>query len=231
MISVTASGTIRYYLASAHLADKRLCARMIPVVVLLKGIPPPHLKDNKSYIDKMTNPGIDFSGEIKIDGEFSDIGERLQICAEYGLKPVFSTRTEDIYPEVFPAFIKFLAENGLGADRFYYKTGDEDTSLWQYPLAEKLHQCAPEIPLYMIPSGADYFDLKPLARHYKYIAFTRSGLSNPAFEKDLRIMQKNGVKLARYTNRTSWAERDVRLAGRDDLWDVMIHDRMDGYQV
>lgn len=194
-------------------------------------VPPPHIKDNKNYISKMVDPGIDFSGEIKIDGDFGDFAERLQICAEYGLKPVFSTRTEDIYPEVFPTFINFLQENGLAVDRFYYKTGDEDTSLWQYPLAEKLHKCAPQIPLYMIPSGSDYFDIKPLAKHYKYIAFTRAGLSNPAFEKDLRWMQKNGVKLARYTNRTSWAERDVRLAGRMDLWDVMINDRMDGYQV
>ena len=44
-------------------------------------------------------------------------------------------------------------------------------------------------------------------------------------------MQKKGVELFRYTNRTSWAERDCRLAGRDDLWNVMIQDKVDGYQV
>lgn len=194
-------------------------------------VPAPHIKDSTDYLNKIIHHGLDFSGKLEIDGNFSDIADRLRICREYGLKPVFSTRVEDILPDAFPELIRFLARQGIHTDQFIYKMGDEDTSLWQQPLAERIHHFSPEVPLFMIPSGKDYFDLKPLAKHYKFIAFTRAGLSNPEFEKDLRCLQAQGVRLARYTNRTSWAERDVRLAGREDLWDVMIRDRMDGFLI
>jgi hypothetical protein len=56
-------------------------------------------------------------------------------------------------------------------------------------------------------------------------------LTNSKFDPDLKVLQKKGVRLARYTNTTSWAERDVRLAGREDLWNVMIKDYMDGFMI
>ncbi len=191
-----------------------------------------HRKDDPTYIQQIINHGYDFkNGKLVIDGEFSEFADRVKACAEYGLKVVLSTRTEDVLPDAFPALRKFFADLGLPPENFIYKMGDEDTSLWQQPLAEQIHKFAPEQHLYMIPSGRDYFDLKPLANHYKSVAFTRSGLTNPAFDPDLKHLQQKGVRLARYTNRTSWAERDVRLAGRADLWDVMIKDFMDGYMI
>lgn len=191
-----------------------------------------HRKDDPTYIEQIINHGYDFkNGKLVIDGEFSEFADRVKACAEYGLKVVLSTRTEDVLPDAFPALRKFFADLGLPGDNFIYKMGDEDTSLWQQPLAKRIHEFAPEQHLYIIPSGRDYYDLKPLVDHYKTVAFTRSGLTNPAFNPDLKVLQKQGVRLARYTNSTSWAERDVRLAGRNDLWTVMLKDFMDGYMI
>lgn len=194
--------------------------------------PAGHVKDDPKYIDRIIHHGYDFkNGKLVIDGEFSEFDDRVKACAEYGLQVVLSTRTEDVLPDAFPALRKHLQSLGLPPDHFVYKMGDEDTSLWQMSLAKRIHEFSPEQPLYMIPSGREYFDLKPLAEDYKYIAFTRSGLSNAKFDPDLKYLQTKGVKLARYTNSTSWAERDVRLAGRADLWNVMIRDFMDGYMI
>lgn len=195
-------------------------------------IPPGHVKNSQKYLDGIVNSGIDFSrGKLTVDGEFGELADRLKIFAEFGLKPVMSTRTDDLYPETFPAVIDFFKSCGIREDGYIYKTGDEDTSLWQMPLAKRIHEVAPSVPLYIITSGSEYWDMKPLMSQYRMVGFTRAGLSAPEFEPDLRLMQKKGVELFRYTNRTSWAERDCRLAGRDDLWNVMIQDKVDGYQV
>ena len=195
-------------------------------------VPAGHRKDDPTYIEQIINHGYDFkNGKLVIDGEFSDFADRVKACAEYGLKVALSTRTEDVLPEAFPALRKFFADLGLPGKDFIYSMGDEDTSLWQQPLAKRIHEIVPEQHLAFTPSGRDYYDLKPLADHYHTIGFTRAGLTNPKFDADLKTLQKKGLMLARYTNRTSWAERDVRLAGREDLWNVMIKDFMNGYMI
>ena len=194
--------------------------------------PAGHIKDDPKYIDRIINHGYDFkNGKLVIDGKTYEFDDKVKACAEYGLQIVLSTRTEDVLPDAFPAFRKHLQDLGLPPENFVYKMGDEDTSLWQSALAERIHEFAPEQVLYIIPSGREYFDLKPLLKNYKYVAFTRAGLSNSKFEPDLHYLQSKGVKLGRYTNSTSWAERDVRLAGRKDLWNCMIKDYMDGYLI
>ena len=136
-----------------------------------KIVPAGHIKDDPRYINRLINHGLDFkNGKLVIDGTTHGFDDKVRACAEYGLKIVLSTRTEDILPDAFPAFRKHLQDLGLPADHFLYKMGDEDTSLWQLPLAERIHEFAPEQVLYCIPSGREYFDLKPLAKHYKLVA-------------------------------------------------------------
>ena len=41
-------------------------------------------------------------------------------------------------------------------------------------------------------------------------------------------MRSKGFPIRRYTNRTSWAERNRIMSGRRDIWDVVIQDNLDG---
>lgn len=186
----------------------------------------------ENYIQDMCAYKLPEGAKVTFDGKLYDIDDRIAICARYGLMPIMTNRTGSIWPELMPALSEHLQSLGIKPDKWIYKLGDEDHSPWFVPLAQKIREYLPETPLACIPAGNEYWDLRELARGFNRIIFSRAAMTIDAEgEKHLREMQAQGVILSRYTNDTSWAERTAALSGRRDLWDVMIKDRMDGFQI
>lgn len=192
---------------------------------------PPGWRD-KDYIDRMSSWTPPAGAKIQIDGSAAVLDDRISICARYGLRPQFSNRTGSIYPALMPSLDSHLKKLGIPSGGYLYKLGDEDHSAWLLPLAKKIREYVPDIRLTMIPAGNGYWDLKVLSEAFNQLTYSRAAMTiNAQGEQDLRQLGKQGVQLARYTNRTSWAERTAPLSGRFDIWDVIIREGLDGFQV
>lgn len=169
---------------------------------------------------------------VTIDGSIYDFDDRVKLCAKYNLRMIFCNRDGYIYPDHIPYLLRYLNKLGVKDGNFIYKLGDEDNSPHFLPVAKHIRRLAPGIQVTMIPSGTAYWDLTQLMDGFTFIDYSRAAMTiDRKGEEDLKKMRESGFPIRRYTNRTSWAERSGFLAGRLDLWEVMIREGLGGYVI
>lgn len=184
-----------------------------------------------SYIAAMTSgKPVPPPGAVAIDLSRHAMDERLRACAKYRLRPLLCNRSGFIATEHFPALVSAFAGCGIPADDIIYKFGDEDPSLVYLPAAKRVREVAPGIRTMMIPSGTEYWDMKPAAEGFTDFTYsTASFKMGPKGFEDLKHLRTKGIRLSRYMNRASWSGRNPPLAARAEPWDALIVDGLDGY--
>lgn len=184
----------------------------------------------KDYIKLMTAWKQPANSKFTIDGKCYDFDDRIAICGRWGLIPQLTNRTGAVYVDLMDQLDAHI--RALGVKEWDYKLGDEDHSPWYLPLARAIRKQVPALNVSFIPAGYEYWDLKSLIGGFTNISYSRAAMTiNEQGEKDLKTLRANGIKISRYTNRTSWAERSGRFSGRLDIWDVLIREGLDGFCV
>jgi hypothetical protein len=201
----------------------------------------PGLKDGKykgipwgwdGYIKAMQEYKTPENAKVTIDGKRYDFDERVRICAKYNLRMVMSNRAGNIMADHIKHLVEHLKKLGLPPANFTYKLGDEDPEPIFLPVAKHLRSMDLGININMIPSGAKYWDLKPVMDGFTCLDYSAAAMTiDEQGQKDIQYMRSKGFPIRRYTNRTSWAERNRVMSGRRDLWDVVIGDNLDGMVV
>ena len=202
-----------------------------------KGAASPEKRDKKdpatysAYIAAMTSGRpVPPPGAVAIDLSRHAMDERLRACAKYRLRPLLCNRSGFIATEHFPALVSAFAGCGIPAADIIYKFGDEDPSLVYLPAAKRVREVAPGIRTMMIPSGTEYWDMKPAADGFTDFTYsTASFKMGPQGLEDLQYLRTKGIRLSRYMNRASWAGRNPPIAARAEPWDALIVDGLDGY--
>lgn len=184
------------------------------------------------YIKAMQEYKTPAGSKVVIDGKRYDFDDRVRICAKYNLRMVLSNRSGNIMADHIKYLVEHLKKLGLPPANFTYKLGDEDPEPLFLPVAKHLRSMNLGININMIPSGAKYWDLKPLMDGFTCMDYSAAAMTiDEQGQKDIQYMRSKGFPIRRYTNRTSWAERNRVMSGRRDLWDVVIGDNLDGMVV
>ncbi len=184
------------------------------------------------YIKAMQEYKTPAGAKVVIDGKRYDFDERVRICAKYNLRMVLSNRAGNIMADHIKYLVEHLKKLGLPPANFTYKLGDEDPEPIFLPVAKHLRSMDLGININMIPSGAKYWDLKPIMDGFTCLDYSAAAMTiDEQGKKDIQYMRSKGFPIRRYTNRTSWAERNRVMSGRRDLWEVVIGDNLDGMVV
>ena len=185
---------------------------------------------SENYIKAITEWKQPANSKFTIDGKLYDFDDRIAICGRWGLIPQLTNRTGSVYVDLMDELDAHF--KALGVKEWDYKLGDEDHSPWYVPLAKAIRRQVPTLNVSFIPAGYEYWDLKSIIGAFTNMTYSRAAMTiNAQGEKDLKTLRANGIKISRYTNRTSWAERSGRFAGRVDIWEVLIREGLDGFCV
>ena len=183
------------------------------------------------YVEEMLDPTYtEGLGVPSFDFTKYAMDERLRACAKYGLRPVMSNRNGFIPLAYFPKMMEGFAACGLKPNDVLYKLGDEDNSLVFLPVAKRLRETVPGLRTTMIPSGTSYWDLKPAAEGFTDFTFSAAAYrGGEEGYRDIAYLQSKGVKVSRYLNQASWAGRTLPIRARNEPWEALVVDGLDGY--